>query len=88
MNSYIQVISLLISFGYGIIFYILSRFNKYIVFNKNNFIKMLVTLVFVIDMVIIYLLIMYKINYGNIHPYFIIVLILGFVLSIKCKIIK
>lgn len=88
MNNYVQVISLLVSFIYGIVFYILSKFNKYIISNKNNIVKLLVTTVYVVDMVIIYIFIMYKINFGNIHPYFIISLILGFVLSIKCKFIK
>ena len=88
MNSYVQVISLLVSFIYGIVFYILSKFNKYIISNKNNIVKLLVTTVYVVDMVIIYIFIMYKINFGNIHPYFIISLILGLVLSIKCKFIK
>ena len=88
MNSYVQVISLLVSFIYGIVFYILSKFNKYIISKKNNIVKLLVTTVYVVDMVIIYIFIMYKINFGNIHPYFIISLILGFVLSIKCKFIK
>lgn len=88
MNSYVQVISLLVSFIYGIVFYILSKFNKYIISNKNNIVKLLVTTVYVVDMVIIYIFIMYKINFGNIHPYFIISLILGFALSIKCKFIK
>lgn len=88
MNSYVQVISLLVSFIYGIVFYILSKFNKYIISNKNNIVKLLVTTVYVVDMVIIYIFIMYKINFGNIHPYFIISLILGFVLSIRCKFIK
>lgn len=88
MNSYVQVISLLVSFIYGIVFYILSKFNKYIISNKNNIVKLLVTTVYVVDMVITYIFIMYKINFGNIHPYFIISLILGFVLSIKCKFIK
>ena len=88
MNSYVQVISLLVSFIYGIVFYILSKFNKYIISNKNNIVKLLVTTVYVVDMVIIYIFIMYRINFGNIHPYFFISLILGFVLSIKCKFIK
>ena len=88
MNSYVQVISLLVSFIYVIVFYILSKFNKYIISKKNNIVKLLVTTVYVVDMVIIYIFIMYKINFGNIHPYFIISLILGFVLSIKCKFIK
>ena len=63
MNSYVQVISLLVSFIYGIVFYILSKFNKYIISNKNNIVKLLVTTVYVVDMVIIYIFIMYRINF-------------------------
>ena len=79
MNSYIQVISFLISFIYGIIFYLFTRFNKYMLINKNNVIKLLVTLVFVIDMVILYIYIMYKVNFGMIHPYFVAVVLVGYI---------
>ena len=68
MNSYVQVISFLVSFIYGIAFYLFARFNKFMLSNKNNVIKLLVTLVFVIDMVILYIYLMYKINFGIIHP--------------------
>lgn len=79
MNSYIQVISFLISFIYGVIFYLFTRFNKFMLSNKNNVIKLLVTLVFVIDMVILYIYIMYKVNFGMIHPYFVAVVLIGYV---------
>ena len=52
MNSYVQVLSFLVSFIYGIVFYLFARFNKFILSNKNNVIKLLVTLVFVIDIFI------------------------------------
>lgn len=78
MNSYIQVLSFLVSFIYGIFFYLLTRFNKYILVNKNTYIKFIVTLVFIIDIVILYIYLMYKINFGIIHPYFVSFVILGF----------
>lgn len=83
MNSYVQVISFLVSFIYGIAFYLFARFNKFMLSNKNNVIKLLVTLVFVIDMVILYIYLMYKINFGIIHPYFVLVVILGFFFMLK-----
>ena len=60
MNSYVQVLSFLVSFIYGIVFYLFARFNKFILSNKNNVIKLLVTLVFVIDMVILYIYVCIK----------------------------
>lgn len=47
--------------------------------NKINVIKLLVTLVFVIDMVILYIYIMYKVNFGMIHPYFVAVVLVGYI---------
>lgn len=82
MNSYIQVISFLISFVYGVIFYLFTRFNKFMLSNKNNVIKLLVTLVFVIDMVILYIYIMYRVNFGMIHPYFVAVVLIGYIAMI------
>lgn len=83
MDSYIQVLSFLLSFFYGMLFYLLTRFNYYILEKKKVFLKFLVTLVFIIDIVILYVYLMYKINNGNFHIYFCIVLILGYILMNK-----
>lgn len=79
MDSYIQVVSFLLSFIHGAIFYLLTRFNNYILENKHKFFKFLVTLVFIVDIVILYVYLMYKINSGNFHIYFSIVVVLGFI---------
>lgn len=91
MNSYLQLLSFFVSFGYGMLFYLLTRFNKFILSNKKYFLQFIITLVFIIDIVIIYIYIMYKINNGIIHPYFVITLIIGYILMLKlfdkCKIL-
>ena len=81
MTSYIQIISFLISFIYGIFFYLLSRFNKYILDNKNKLITLIITTIFIIDIVILYIYIIYKINHGCFHIYFLITVIIGFSLT-------
>lgn len=78
MDSFIQVLSFGVSFLYGLLFYLLTRFNYFILEKKNNIIKFLVTLVFIIDIVILYVYLLYKINNGYFHIYFIIVVIIGF----------
>ena len=83
MNSYVQVFSFLVSFIYGVLFYLFARFNRFMISNKNNAIKLIVTFVFVIDMVILYIYLMYKINFGIIHPYFVMVVVLGFFFMLK-----
>ena len=81
MNSYIQLISFLVSFLYGIFFYLLTRFNKYILVNRKLFFKFFITLIFIIDIVILYIYILYKINHGYFHLYFLITVIIGFLVT-------
>ncbi len=81
MTSYIQIISFLISFIYGIFFYLLSKFNYYILNNKSKIIRLIITTIFIIDIVILYIYIIYKINHGYFHLYFLITLIIGFSIS-------
>lgn len=78
MDSYIQVLSFVLSFAYGIVFYLLAKFNYFILDNKNAFIKFLVTFVFIIDVVVIYVYLMYRLNNGNFHIYFVGLVIIGF----------
>lgn len=80
MNSFVQIVSFGVSLIYGMSFYLLTKFNYFIVEKKNNFLKFIVTFVFIIDMVILYVYLMYKINNGYFHIYFIIVVVLGFIL--------
>lgn len=94
MNSTVQLISFFVSFVYGIFFYLTSVFNKFIISNRKFLFKFLITLIFVVDIVILYIYIMFKINYGIIHPYFLLVLFLGYLfmfffypkIKIICKI--
>lgn len=89
MSGLVQIISLGISFFYGIFFYLANKVNELMIDKKNYFIKVLVTLVFIIDVVILYIYIMYKVNNGNIHPYFIALVIIGYVvMNINYKYLK
>ena len=78
MSSYIQVVSLLVSFLYGIIFYFFSSFNKTLLFDKSLPKQFIINLIFILDIVFIYLYLMYHINQGLIHVYYIALVVLGF----------
>ena len=79
------ILVLLISLVYGVIFLILSLLN-YKLFEKFSIIfQFLITLLFSFDFGIIYLLIIYKINYGCFHIYYLIQIILGFNIAYKYK---
>lgn len=86
MNSYLQLFSFFISFIYGAIFFLLTRLNFYFIEKLSNHLKMFITFVFVIDIVIIYSLIMYKVNNGNLHIYFVCMVLIGFLTAYLTKI--
>lgn len=86
MNYKLQLISFLVSFIYGIFFYYTSLLNYKMIKNHSIIIKYIITFVYILNISLIYILIMYKVNFGIIHIYFIIVLFLGFYFgSVYCK---
>lgn len=78
MSSYIQVISLLVSLLYGIIFYCFSSFNKTLLLDKSILKQFIINLIFILDIVFIYIYLMYHINQGQIHVYYIVLVVLGY----------
>ncbi len=85
MNSYVQLLALGFSFLYGIFFYLAASLNKYFIDNKSVVSQLVISLIFIIDIVIVYVYIMYKINLGIMHPYYAIVFCLGYLLVWKNK---
>ncbi len=78
MDYKIQIISLLFSFIFGNFFYIVSKLNYKLVWKYPVILRYLITIVFIFDIALLYILAMYHINYGVVHIYFIIMLFLGF----------
>ncbi len=78
MNSYIQLISLIISFIYGIVLYYLNLFNIKKFNNKNIIIKSLIYILYLFDISLLYVCILYKLNNGILHIYFILCILLGY----------
>lgn len=74
-----QVLSIGFSFIYGVVLSFLYNFNYNLLFNKEKVFKIVFNILFVLDLVLIYFLIIKKINGGIIHPYFYLLIILGFV---------
>lgn len=81
MSIGIQLLSFLVSFIYGSFYYFTSLFNKKIINDKSIMFKIILTGIYVINCVLVYLIILYKTNYGNYHIYFMLFLIIGFVYS-------
>jgi len=83
MDAKTQIIVLLFSFIYGFFFFSLSYLNKKIIDKKNKIYRSLITILFIYNIVLLYIIIVYKLNNGKFHPYFFIMLSLGFYSSIK-----
>lgn len=81
MNLKIQIISLIFSFLYGILFSLLINFHYSLLFSKKKLLQVFFTFLFLLDMALLYFLIIRIINQGIIHIYFYLVLFLGFYLS-------
>lgn len=81
MNLKVQIIGLIFSFLYGIIFSLLVNINYKYLFSKRLAFKITMTFVFIIDCSLLYFLILKKINEGIIHPYFLLMILIGFYVS-------
>lgn len=74
----IQIISVFISYLYGIFFSILLNLNSKYIYNTKKIKKYLFNFIFVFDNVLLYFIILRYINDGILHYYFILALFLGF----------
>ncbi len=81
MDYKTQIFCLVISFIYGIFFSMCANINYKYLFAQRISYKILFNVVFILDIVLLYVLIIYKINNGIFHIYFIIMIALGFSLS-------
>ena len=73
----IQIKSILFSFIYGIFFEFMYKINYKFLLPNNLFLKIIINMLFIIDNVLLYFILISKINGGILHLYFFIFLILG-----------
>ncbi len=90
MTAYKTLLILFINFIYGIVFFYLSILNYKLFFKDQALIKLIMFILFTIDNVFIYLIIIYKLNYGIFHIYYLFCFIMGFLLAnyIKYKMLN
>ena len=78
MNSTLQLISFFISFIYGILFCFITLLNFKLIENLKKYIQHILTFIYVMDMTIIYIIILYYLNKGYFHIYFIMMVFVGY----------
>ncbi len=81
MDAKTQIIVLLFSYFYGFILYDLFLINNS--FKVKGIYKSLIMMLFIYNIVLLYIILVFKINNGNFHIYFFIMMILGFMMSIR-----
>ena len=89
MNLHVQIMTLLFSFLYGIFFSVFLTLNYKLIYNDTRIYRIIITFLFVTANVLIYFLILRKINNGVFHVYEILMIAFGFyVEKVLNKIIK
>ena len=81
MDIELQIITLVVSFFYGIFFSFFLSLNYKFIYSDKKFIKTIISFLVVIINVLLYFIILKKINYGVFHIYEIFSLILGFIIE-------
>lgn len=78
MTSNMQLLTFLISFIYGVLFYYLTIINFKLIEDLKKYMKHIITFIYVLDMIIIYIIMLYNLNKGYFHIYFIVMVIIGY----------
>lgn len=85
MSSINQLLALLINFIFGFIMFYINVINYKFIKEETLVFKVLISLIFMIDYTIIYLLIFYKCFSGVLHPYYFLTFSLGYFFGYTLK---
>jgi len=79
MQNEIQLLSFFASFIFGIFFAFLNDLNNKLIAKGKKGFKIAATILFIVNISLLYLFLMYRINEGVIHLYFLLFVVLGYV---------
>lgn len=77
MTANMQLLTFILSFLYGIAASFLFKLNYKIVNNLKRVFNNIITIIFTLDVLIIYVVLIYYLNNGYLHIYFIMTLLIG-----------
>ena len=78
MTLEVQIQSIIYSFVYGLFFSFLLNFNYRFLFLGKRVYRILINFLFIVDNVLLYFILLRYINYGEMHYYFLLLVILGY----------
>ena len=82
----LQLLALLINFLYGFILFFLSYINYLFIKKEPVLVKILITVVFMLDYTFVYLVIFYRLTSGIFHIFYLFLFILGYYTAYKFKV--
>ena len=85
MPLIIQIYSFVFSFLFGIFFEILLSINSKFIYSSNLFVKIISSIIFILFNKLLYFFIIFRINYGVLHIYFLLSILLGYIFMCKVK---
>ena len=77
----LQIYSIVYSFCYGIFLFFLLEINYRLIYNENIVIKFIFTFFFAVFNTLLYFIGLKRINNGIVHVYFLLIILLGYILS-------
>lgn len=92
MDYKIQLISFLFSLLFGMLFSFFSRYHYNLVYKLKKIWQYLLSFLFILDVSLLYILLLYYINNGIVHIYFLAFTIMGYCLEkysynyVKCHV--
>ena len=81
MDYKIQLYSFIVSFLFGIFFFVTNFFNNKLIQKKKWYFKYTITFLYMLNLALIYIVIIFKINQGIFHIYFLIMVLVGYLLA-------
>ena len=76
-----QLLTIIVSIAFGMLFYILIKINKKILFESKIIIKIFSNILFILDMVLLYFLVIKYLNNGIVTYYSYLLIILGILIA-------
>lgn len=84
MSIYFQLLCIIISFVYGVFIGFISYINNRLIKTNNKILLFMLNILFNFNIILLYIIIIFKINKGIFHIYFGFLVLIGYFLSIKC----
>ncbi len=79
MDAKTQLIVLSFSYFFGFFLYLIIKLNNHIIKDKKRIYRSIITILLMYNIVLLYIIALFKLNHGSFHIYFFLMILLGFI---------